>query len=164
MQVNHYVEVSKTKQAWSLCVKASELCYSLDYHQMGDVPNSSDQNGERRYNQQIFWSVYVLNKMLSLSVGRPSTMPDWDICTPEPGVPSDADPASPPPLLAPMVKVSRFYGLLYEKFYSQSATRQPDHVKLSRCYETAVELERFGQYLKELMASFSLLLFGTVWF
>lgn len=81
-------------------------------------------------------------------------MPDWDISTPEPGVLYDTDPSSPPPLLAPLVKVSRSYGSLYEKFYSQSATRQPDHVKLSRCYEMAAELERFGQYLNELMVSF----------
>lgn len=109
--------------------KGSELCQTLGFHR--DVSIQKDKREDFRYKQFLFWSIYFIDKSLSLRLGRPSTIPDWDITVPRPS----ADTFNSEPALAYFVvsvETARCQGNIYEMLYSPKSMAEPDEIKLSR--------------------------------
>ncbi|CAM1508091.1 Fc.00g049390.m01.CDS01 [Cosmosporella sp. VM-42] len=133
----HAIELSKPSLSWILVSKASELCQTLGYHRISSM--KKDDREELEYKQLLFWSVYYLDKSLSLRLGRASTIPDWDITVPDPvsDTPSNS-------LLAPHFYIwcvtARCQGKIYEQLYSPESITQPDHVRTSRVQALVQEL------------------------
>ncbi|EAW21004.1 putative transcription factor [Aspergillus fischeri NRRL 181] len=123
------IELSKPSLSWTLSAKGSELCQTLGYHRLASVKN--DKQEDFQYKQFLFWSIYFIDKSLSLRLGRPSTIPDWDITVPRP---STNDSHSEPVLayFVLSIETARCQGNIYEMLYSPNSMTQPDQVKQSR--------------------------------
>ena len=88
----------------------------------------------------LFWSVYYIDKSLSLRLGRSTTIPDWDITVPDliAQVPN-----------GPMgyhyyhiwARTARVQGKIYEQLYSPESVGQPDHVRIARVNALVRELK-----------------------
>ncbi|XEV07242.1 hypothetical protein FSHL1_012529 [Fusarium sambucinum] len=123
------IELSKPFLSWTLTVKASELCQTNAYHRIESMKN--DKSEDSRYKQFVFWSIYFIDKSLSLRLGRPSTIPDWDITIPRPStIDAHSEPISAYFVL--WIEAARCEGNIYEMLYSPNAMAQPDQVKQSR--------------------------------
>lgn len=93
----------------------------------------------RNQNAWLFWNVYVLDKGLSLRLGRPSVIQDYDITVPIPTASIDRHPAIEHCLLT-WIKVSRCQGRVYELLYSPAALAQDDGIRTARAQALADEL------------------------
>ncbi|KAH7155990.1 fungal-specific transcription factor domain-containing protein [Dactylonectria macrodidyma] len=123
------MEFSKPILCWTLSSKASELCQTLGYHRV--VPMKNETLEGARYNRFLFWTMYFVDKSLSLRLGRASTIPDWDITI---DLPSAPGPDQQPVLayFALWIRSARCQGNIYEMLYSPDSIKQPDNVRQSR--------------------------------
>ncbi|VUC31529.1 unnamed protein product [Clonostachys rosea] len=132
------VELSKPSLSWTLSAKASELCQTLGYHRFASM--QTDKPEDIRYKQVLFWSSYYIDKSLSLRLGRPSTIPDWDITIPRPSV---NDP-HPEPALAYFVlwiETARCQGNTYEMLYSPNSLTHSHEARQSRVEALVSDLD-----------------------
>ncbi|CAH0055475.1 unnamed protein product [Clonostachys solani] len=123
------IELSKPSLSWTLSAKASELCQTLGYHRLASMQN--DKPEDMRYKQFLLWSVYLVEKSLSLRLGRPSTIPDWDITIPRPSMnDSHSEPVSAYFVL--WIETARCQGNIYEMLYSPNSLTQSSQARQSR--------------------------------
>uniref|UniRef100_A0A8H7N1E8 Xylanolytic transcriptional activator regulatory domain-containing protein n=1 Tax=Bionectria ochroleuca TaxID=29856 RepID=A0A8H7N1E8_BIOOC len=102
------VENSKASLAWSFISVASTQCQTLGYHR--SPPGSRGTITSLRASQErLFWSVYRLDKGLSLRFGRAPNILDTEIT-----LPFEQDLPRP-------VRVARIQGDVYEQLYSPAA-------------------------------------------
>ncbi|TDZ59899.1 putative transcriptional regulatory protein [Colletotrichum trifolii] len=147
----HAVEVAKPSLAWTLNCAAVQLCQSLGYHRITTV--RSGNRDDEDYKTFLFWSVYFLDKSLSLRLGRPSTCQDYDITIPYPSSSSKAH----------GVLMSYFYlwvivagiqGKTYEQLYSPEAVSQPASIREGRARGLAAELKRVTEQTQQTHAQY----------
>ncbi|KAH6952454.1 fungal-specific transcription factor domain-containing protein [Ilyonectria sp. MPI-CAGE-AT-0026] len=142
----HAIELSKPSLSWTLSSKASQLCQTLEYHRVASMEN--DTESEVEYKKFLFWSVYFVDKSLSLRLGRPSTMPDWDIAVPEPSA-EDACQGRIWASFILRIGTARCQGNIYELLYSPDSISQPDHVRQARVQTLVTELHRLEKMTYE---------------
>ncbi|KAI8656887.1 Zn(2)-C6 fungal-type domain-containing protein [Fusarium sp. Ph1] len=125
----HAIELSKPSLSWTLCSKASELCHTLGYHRATSM--QTDAPDEIHFKKFLFWSVYFIEKCLSLRLGRPSTMPDWDITISRP---STTDTHQHPVMayFVLWIESARCQGNIYELLYSADSMNQTEDVRRAR--------------------------------
>ncbi|KAH7018780.1 fungal-specific transcription factor domain-containing protein [Ilyonectria destructans] len=131
----HAIKLSKPSLSWTLSSKASELCQTLGYHRVASMKN--DTESEVDYKKFLFWSVYFVDKSLSLRLGRPSMMPNWDITVPEPST-EDAGHGRIWASFILRIGTARCKGNIYELLYSPDSISQPDHVRQARVQTLAI--------------------------
>lgn len=138
--------------AWTLVTKASELCQTLGYHHIGH--KSEDSKRESSHKQRIFWFLYIVDKGLSLRLGRTSTIRDWDVTIPLPETtPEDqASDQVPASFLELGVKIARCQGDIHELLYSSTSLALPDHVRHSRVQILESQLGEIGGEIKAKVA------------
>ena len=95
------------------------MALSAGFHRLPKKPSDKEHTKKRA----IFWLVYSLDKALSLSLGRPSTIQDFDISTERLGYPDEVQ--------GPMGKVQMLWadlgklqGDIYYELYSAHAQKQ----------------------------------------
>jgi hypothetical protein len=160
------IDQSKPSLSWTLSAKASELCQTLGYHRLASMQN--DKPEDIRYKQFLLWSVYFVEKSLSLRLGRPSTIPDWDITIPRPSMnDTHSEPVSAYFVL--WIETARCQGNIYEMLYSPNSLTQSNQARQSRAetlisdlnsLETATCQTNVGQLRKTISTASSLTL-GT---
>ncbi|KAJ0296291.1 hypothetical protein COL516b_011701 [Colletotrichum fioriniae] len=163
----HAMEVAKPSLAWTLNVASAQLCQTLGYHRASSSSSSSSSTtgtatgptttnpDDEEYKIFLFWSVYFIDKSLSLRLGRPSTIQDYDVTAPYPSSASKMHGALMS-YFCLWVIVSRIQGKTYEQLYSPEAIAQPSAVREARARGLAAELRRVtdrtqethSQYLK----------------
>ncbi|RBA22532.1 hypothetical protein FPRO05_00879 [Fusarium proliferatum] len=111
------IEVSQPMLAWQLVSGAAGTCQTLGWHQL--VPNS-DSTTDRKIS--LFWLTYLLDKGLSLRLGRPAVIRDDEITLPERLDKGDV-PGGWRDLLTQWIRHSRLVGRAYQDLYSPSALR-----------------------------------------
>lgn len=112
--------------------------------------NSEDSKGEASHKQRLFWFLYLMDKGLSLRLGRASTIQDWDMTIPLPestpeGRASDQVPA---PYLDLGVRLARCQGDIHELLYSSTALALLDHVRHSRINILEKQLGEVGEEIR----------------
>ncbi|EXA32987.1 hypothetical protein FOVG_15795 [Fusarium oxysporum f. sp. pisi HDV247] len=112
------IEVSQPMLAWQLVSGAGGICQTLGWHQL--VPNS-DSTTDRKIS--LFWLTYLLDKGLSLRLGRPAVIHDDEITLPERFDKADV-PSGWRDLLTQWIRHSRLVGRAYQDLYSPSALRK----------------------------------------
>ncbi|EXJ96272.1 hypothetical protein A1O1_01398 [Capronia coronata CBS 617.96] len=99
---------------------ALRMAISLGLHQEVDDPGMD--MGEREHRRRVWWSVYSMDRILSVKSGNPVSIHDEDIDvnmpSPIPGV--DRDP-SPPRVLAHYTQLSRILGRIGEGIYRKKS-------------------------------------------
>ncbi|KAK6860911.1 hypothetical protein PG995_004547 [Apiospora arundinis] len=137
LAANYSIAHSNLSQAWSFISVAAQMCLHLGLHRgaawRDESPSAHNQNA------WLFWNVYALDKGLSLRLGRPSVIQDYDITVPIPTSNTDRHPAIENCLVT-WINVSRCQGRIYELLYSPTAMAQDNGVRTSRAQALADEL------------------------
>ncbi|KAF4824186.1 putative transcriptional regulatory protein [Colletotrichum siamense] len=147
----HAVEVAKPSLAWTLNCAAAQLCQSLGYHRIASVRSSNKDDED--YKIFLFWSVYFVDKSLSLRLGRPSSIQDYDVTVPYPSSSSKIHGALMS-YFCLWVIVSSIQGKTYEQLYSPEALSQPASVREGRARGLAAELQRVTERTQETHAQY----------
>ncbi|KAK8092787.1 hypothetical protein PG999_014374 [Apiospora kogelbergensis] len=137
LAADYSIARSKPSQAWSFISVAAQMCLHLGLHRGATWRDESPT--ARNQNAWLFWNVYVLDKGLSLRLGRPSVIQDYDITVPIPTSSIDRHPAIEHCLLT-WIKVSRCQGRVYELLYSPAALAQDDGIRTARAQGLADDL------------------------
>jgi transcription factor-like protein len=106
---------SKTSIAWTLATTALIMCQTHGMHRIQSMKH--DNSIVRNQKIWTFWMLYSIEKGLSLRLGRPSTVQDYDITIPIPEV----DPFSSGPFVyvaIRWIKLSQVQGKIYKRLYS----------------------------------------------
>jgi hypothetical protein len=117
------IDLSRPSLAWLLTTRAAHMCRTLGLHQESSV--RSDTAEVRASKSLLFWSTYMLDKGLSLRLGRASILQDYDISLPSVlqstfgGQPSQA-------ILSLWIKHAEVQGKIYQRLYSPGALRQSE--------------------------------------
>ncbi|PYH45753.1 putative C6 transcription factor [Aspergillus saccharolyticus JOP 1030-1] len=115
------IEMSKPSFALTLTSTASRLCQTLGYHRI----SSSERDSDTIRGRQLFWTIYTLDKGISLRLGRASTIQDYDITMLGP---KDSMGVAEPwnSIYQIWVKFATIQGQVYERLYSPAALLQPE--------------------------------------
>ncbi|KAI4600861.1 hypothetical protein KJ359_013024 [Pestalotiopsis sp. 9143b] len=117
------IDLSRPSMAWMLTSRAAHMCRTLGLHQDQSVRNEPAE--VRSAKALTFWSTYMLDKGLSLRLGRASVLQDYDISLPSVlettfgEVPSQA-------ILSLWIKHAEVQGKIYQRLYSPGALRQSE--------------------------------------
>ena len=108
----------------------------------------NDKHDDFQYKQFLFWSIYFIDKSLSLRLGRPSTIPDWDITVPQPTT-NDSIPEAVLAYFVLSIETARCQGNIYEMLYAPKSTTQPDEVKQARVEALLSDLQNLDERVWE---------------
>lgn len=108
----------------------------------------NDKHDDFQYKQFLFWSIYFIDKSLSLRLGRSSTIPDWDITVPQPTT-NDSIPEAALAYFVLSIETARCQGNIYEMLYAPNSTTQPDEVKQSRVEALLSDLRNLDEKVWE---------------
>lgn len=139
------VETSKPSLCWSLTTAAIGLAQNLGYHRADSPCESRDLRARRSF---AFWSLYLLDKSLSLRLGRAPTTQDFDITIAPQGSPSDSDHPSSKiwtDLMSCWIQNASIQGRIYEKLYSPSALSSSPQARMTNATVLAREMEELRQ-------------------
>ncbi|OCF38400.1 hypothetical protein I317_07830 [Kwoniella heveanensis CBS 569] len=78
----YQASVNQMPQAWILASQAIRYAMDMGYHRQTVQREATPHN--RQIRRMMWWTVYGLEKLLSLSLGRPSAVDDRDIDCPYP--------------------------------------------------------------------------------
>ncbi|KAI5457772.1 putative C6 transcription factor [Mariannaea sp. PMI_226] len=133
---------SKSSAAWNFINSASHIIRTLGLQHA--VPVGSEKPEEEAQKKDLFWTVYMTEKMLSLRLGRASTFRDQDITLSRPG--SDRLSRSFLSEMTPgWISIASIQGRIYDDIYSAGALLQPPHVRTARAEALAAELKAVMQ-------------------
>ncbi|KAK7421359.1 hypothetical protein QQX98_002253 [Neonectria punicea] len=141
----HAIEISKPSLSWILTCKASELCQTLGYHRLSSLKGPTDKKDRKQF---LFWSVYFMDKSLSLRLGRASTIQDWDISVPLPAA-EDTHITPLSAFFSMWVKTARCQGNIYEQLYSPDSVTQPRYVRAAQVAAITKDLEDIRKQTSE---------------
>ena len=119
---------------------AARHCQMLGFHRESTYQkwHTEDSDSKRR----IFWLVYAFDKNMSLMLGRPSYMQDFDIDVPYPELSSD-------PAIRPWdeaftftVRLSQIEGEIFNMLYSAAAKKISQFERLARIERLEVDLQK----------------------
>ncbi|KAL4786954.1 hypothetical protein BJX76DRAFT_364450 [Aspergillus varians] len=137
MGAAHAIEISKPSFALTLTSTASRLCQALGFHQMSSLENITPKEKQRRLT--LFWSIYCMERALSLRLGRAATIPDYDIDVPASFDGSDIE--QPWKTAYKLwIELATIQGLVYEKLYSPAALRQGEAARVSEARSLAARM------------------------
>ncbi|KAL5360472.1 fungal-specific transcription factor domain-containing protein [Aspergillus floccosus] len=117
-------EESDLQHCWTYLSLASNMCQSLGLHRSYTLANDESSIADSK--RHAFWSLYTIDKNVSLNMGLTSHFPDHDIDA-DLITPSD-DPKSRPWDLMSLVTVefASIQGRVYDELYSAAASKAPD--------------------------------------
>lgn len=131
---SYAVELCKPSFCWLMTSTAAGLCQRLGYHRSSSMKDDTPE--ERSAKVHVFWFIYIMDKTLSLQLGRASAIQDWDISLPYPG---SVDKRSLSIGLTHMqrywIALSKTQGETYEQLFSPAAFLKPEHerVRIVNC-------------------------------
>ncbi|GAP85999.2 putative C6 transcription factor [Rosellinia necatrix] len=126
---SYAVESSKATLAWTYISSAANLCQTLGLHRLtGSERGDSSQETE----VNLFWMVVLLEKSLSLRLGRPSNLRDAEVTTPLPSNPN----------IRRCSQTSRIQGRIYDQLYSPTGLAGLDADRGAMAQVLASELGR----------------------
>lgn len=137
------LQKSKPSAAWNFINSASHMIQALGLQH--NVPTGIERPEEKAQKMNLFWTIYMTEKMLSLRLGRSSTFRDQDITLTCLGMerPSGSFLAE----LAPgWIKMASIQGRIYDDIYSPGALMQPLHIRTSRARALVAELKTAMQH------------------
>ncbi|KAM0424825.1 hypothetical protein ACHAPT_009881 [Fusarium lateritium] len=132
------VQKCKLSAAWNFICAASNLSQSLGLHSNATLHAETPETKSQK--TRLFWSVYTAEKMLSLRIGRSSTIRENDIT-----VPRMFQDVSHDPLFSQAfpiwIAISSLQGRIYDEIYCPVALEQPESVRTARARALAAEAE-----------------------
>jgi len=133
------IELSKPSLAWQMTMTACHLCLTLGYHR-ATMYSDAHNGGDRGLRLALFWQVYILDRSLSLRLGRAATLKDHDITAPREvsDLPLGSEWRS---MFNAWVSQAEIQGNIYDELYSPAALRQPDAHRISVAWGLAEKVK-----------------------
>ncbi|OJJ65052.1 hypothetical protein ASPSYDRAFT_39849 [Aspergillus sydowii CBS 593.65] len=124
---------------------ASRHCLVLGYHRSLTYQN---QKADMASNIcRLFWTVYLLDKNMSLLLGRASCIQDYDIDVPYPTCTGDLVTRAWDEGWIAFLSLGRLQGQIYDRVYSAAALKLAPEVRAHSINELAQELHQWHQRL-----------------
>ncbi|KAK9425624.1 putative Fungal-specific transcription factor domain protein [Seiridium unicorne] len=123
MGASFSIDMSRPSLSWLLTSRAAHMCRTLGLHQESSVRNDTAEM--RASKALLFWSTYMLDKGLSLRLGRASILQDYDISLPSVLESSFGEQPSQA-ILSLWIKHAEVQGKIYQRLYSPGALRQSE--------------------------------------
>lgn len=89
---------------------------------------SKDDECARASKLRLFWTLFRIDKALSLRLGRPSTIQEWDVALPD------------DPVEARWTKIADTQGRVYDQMYSLLGMSRPKEERATSARKLAEEL------------------------
>ncbi|KAL6233419.1 hypothetical protein BDW75DRAFT_215284 [Aspergillus navahoensis] len=141
------LQKNKPSGAWTYITSASHMIQALGLQH--SAPAGTEGPDEKAQKRNLFWTIYMTEKTLSLRLGRSSTFRDQDITLPRPGI--ERPRGSFLAELAPgWVTLASIQGRIYDDIYSPGALMQPPHIRASRAQALANELKSAMQHMQDI--------------
>ncbi|KAI0975884.1 hypothetical protein F4678DRAFT_285799 [Xylaria arbuscula] len=151
MGASFCIDESQASLAWILVSRAAHMCRTLGYHQIHTMKDDMPQTKADK--SLLFWCTYMLDKALSLRLGRASVLQDYDISLPH--VTPDAKAAYPgKEVMTLWIQHARVMGRIYERLYSPGALRQPESLRTEQVGLLATEQRRMMATTVSLLREF----------
>jgi hypothetical protein len=115
-------EESRPSLCWTFVSAGARLCQILGYHREAIVAQDPPKLAEAK--RHAFWMLYMIDKTMSLNLGRPSCFPDDDI---DVNVFSESLDARFRPwdqAFLAFIDFSKLQGRIYNQLYTLSAQRE----------------------------------------
>jgi hypothetical protein len=139
-QAMHAIDNSRLNVAWKLKSIAFTLAQTLGWHRAQSI--KGDDRDTRVRKEKMFYFLYVLDKGLSLRLGRAGLCQDFDIDLPYPELGDDALGRACTEEYRLFIQVARVQGLIYEQLYSPGALREDAE---TRNHRTQVLVDQLNQ-------------------
>ncbi|TVY31773.1 putative transcriptional regulatory protein [Lachnellula subtilissima] len=133
---------------WTLVSTGARLCQSLGYHRESEVARGPPDLADAK--RHVFWMLYMIDKVMSLNLGRASSFPDYDI---------DVEVFSPNPnprfwawdkVLMSFIELCKLQGQMYDELYSARARCQPPEMRSRLIQERSASLFAWHVSLKKI--------------
>lgn len=124
MQTEYCMSQCKATMAWTYISTASRMSQAMGLHRIASK-EEQDLNPEARQKTKLFWALHILEKNLSLQLGRSSTLRDHDITIPLKNVRTVYQLGGSLGVLSPKwLQTSQIEGRVYDEIYSPDALKQ----------------------------------------
>ncbi|KAI0894360.1 fungal-specific transcription factor domain-containing protein [Annulohypoxylon nitens] len=152
MAASFSIDISRPSLAWLLASRAAHMCRTLGLHQMHTMKDDSPQ--KKADKSILFWCTYMLDKGLSLRLGRASILQDYDISLPH--IAPEAKAAYPgTEVMTLWIKHAQIQGRIYERLYSPGALRQSEMYRVEQVGILAAEQKNLMSQSMKLFAEFN---------
>ncbi|KAH7113618.1 hypothetical protein EDB81DRAFT_921595, partial [Dactylonectria macrodidyma] len=141
----------KPSVAWGYAVAASQIAQALGCHSAVKPAHESRELKEQK--TRLFWSIYLLEKSLSLRLGRSSTIREQDI-TVDSLTYAEPTPILPNPLMPRRVALATIQGQIYDQIYSPRALSQASGVRAACGIHLANQLQKIPAIYGEAEAGY----------
>ncbi|KAL5336639.1 fungal-specific transcription factor domain-containing protein [Aspergillus crustosus] len=145
---------NKPSAAWTLINSASHIVQDLGL-QHNTPSNTNVSEEEKVQRRDLFWTIYMTEKMLSLRLGRSSTFRDPDITLSRPRMDRPIGHShGHGHLLAELtpawITMASIQGRIYDDIYSPGALVQPPQIRTSRARALVDELKAAMQIAEKI--------------
>ncbi|KAI0172907.1 fungal-specific transcription factor domain-containing protein [Hypoxylon sp. FL1284] len=145
------IDVSRPSLAWVLNSHAVHMCRTLGLHQVESMKH--DRPEKKASKSLLFWCTYMMDKGLSLRLGRASILQDYDISLPH--IAPEAKSERPgSEVIVLWTRHAQIQGRIYERLYSPGALRQSNSYRVEQVGHLSVELNRLMADSMELYHEF----------
>ena len=144
----HAIELSKPSLCSTMISTAAHLAQNLGYHRHQTMKDDSEE--ERNAKIHVFWFIYMMDKTLSLRLGRASIIQDWDMSLPYPNIDSDharfgslvQQGQKGTEIMLYWIKVAQIQGQAYEKLFSPAGSLRPMEERARTATELVAALNK----------------------
>ena len=128
------MDISKFVVSSRMTSAAVDMCRSLGYHR---IPRSHlDASRERR----AFWTTYILDKAVSLRIGRTSILQDCDISTELPPLPPEEDQRPWHSMYLSWISLAKLQGRIYQDLFTVQALADAPEARTERAQKLVAAL------------------------
>ncbi|KFA73291.1 hypothetical protein S40288_07245 [Stachybotrys chartarum IBT 40288] len=136
------VDVSRPSVAWILNSAAAQLCQTGGFHRL--CRHQNDTPAMTRVKRIVFWHVFMLDKGLSLRLGRAAVIQECDIEIPWHYDFAGITLLESTAIASLWIQISALQGKIYDQLYSPSALAQPPGDIAQRAMAIAAECSRLS--------------------
>jgi Fungal specific transcription factor domain len=141
---------------WTLVSTGARLCQSLGYHREAEVARGSPELADSK--RHVFWMLYMIDKIMSLNLGRASSFPDYDIDVEIFAINRDTRFCAWDQVLIAFIELCKLQGQMYDELYSARARRQLPEIRSRIIEERASSLFAWHLGLKKVRIAFAVII------
>lgn len=132
----------KPLAAWRYISASVQMCQTLGYNRERALVPESPQQQRRR--KRLVWMIIIIDKTLSLRLGRASSIRDGEFTLEKLSDNSQDDLSafSFMTLLSKWIELSLLEGQVYDAIFSPTALLQPENIRESRARTLAADIQR----------------------
>ncbi|KAK1855397.1 C6 transcription factor [Colletotrichum chrysophilum] len=141
MATEYCMGQSKPTMAWTYISTASRMSQAMGLHRTASQRDHSFDS-ETRQKSKLFWAMFILEKNLSLQLGRSSTLRDHDITVPLKAIKMGYQVGGSLGVLSPKwLRISQIEGRVYDEIYSPEALHHDANTRNSRARSLIADLK-----------------------